>query len=90
MLWERSAQAHVISTNVRLSRWRAAEYSNKNGASMTLSVRLLLEGRHTELVMREAVDEAVEKAKKSKPDLILLSLTMPRLNGAEAATVAEE
>jgi CheY-like chemotaxis protein len=40
-------------------------------------------------VVREAVDgmDAVEKAKKSKPDLILLDLAMPRLNGAEAAAV---
>ena len=60
-----------------------------DSASMRLSVRLLLEGRHTELVVREAVDglDAIEKAKKTKPDLILLDLAMPRLNGAEAATV---
>lgn len=53
------------------------------------SVRLLLQGRHAELVVREAVDgvDAIEKAKKTKPDLILLDLAMPRLNGAEAAAV---
>jgi CheY-like chemotaxis protein len=50
---------------------------------------LLLEGRHSELVVREAVDgvDVIEKAKKSKPDLILLDLAMPRLNGAEAAVL---
>jgi len=49
----------------------------------------LLQGRHRELLVREAFDgmDAVEKAKKSKPDLILLDLAMPRLNGAEAAAV---
>jgi len=63
-----------------------------DSASMRLSVRLLLEGRHTELVVREAVDgiDAIEKAKTSHPDLILLDLAMPRLNGAEAATVLKE
>ena len=56
---------------------------------MRLSVRLLLEGRHPELVVSEAVDgvDAIEKAKNSKPDLIILDLAMPRLNGLEAATV---
>jgi len=40
-------------------------------------------------MVREAIDgiDAVEKAKKTKPDLILLDLAMPRLNGAEAAAV---
>jgi len=40
-------------------------------------------------VVSEAVDgvDAIEKAKEEKPDLILLDLAMPRLNGAEAASV---
>jgi CheY-like chemotaxis protein len=56
---------------------------------MRLSVRMLLEGRHTELTVCEAVDgiDAIRKAKTSQPDLILLDLAMPRLNGAEAAYV---
>ena len=62
-----------------------------DSASMRLSVRLLLEGRHTELIVREAVDgiDAVE-AKTSQPDLMLLDLAMSRLNGAEAATILKE
>jgi len=60
-----------------------------DSAAMRLSVRFLLQGRHSGLKVREAVDgvDAIEKAKKSKPDLILLDLAMPRLNGAEAAAV---
>jgi two-component system, LytTR family, response regulator AlgR len=61
-------------------------------ASMRLSVRLLLEGRHAELSVCEAVDgvDAIHKAKKSQPDLILLDLAMPGLNGAETATILKE
>ncbi len=60
-----------------------------DSASVRLSVRLLLQGRHKELVVREAFDgiDAIRKAKTSQPDLILLDLAMPRLNGAEAAYV---
>jgi len=56
---------------------------------MRRSVRFLLERRHSELMISEAVDgvDAIEKAKQIRPDLILLDLAMPRLNGAEAATV---
>jgi CheY-like chemotaxis protein len=60
-----------------------------DSASMRLSVRMLLEGRHAGLRVREAIDglDAIEKAKTLRPDLILLDLAMPRLNGAEAAAV---
>src|SRR6266403_1373010 len=59
---------------------------------MRLAVRMLLEGRHTELIVCEAVDgvDAIRKAKRSKPDLILLDLAMPQLNGAEAASILKK
>src|SRR5258707_15749303 len=59
---------------------------------MRLAVRMLLEGRHTELIVCEAVDgvDAIRKAKTSQPDLILLDLAMPRLNGAEAASILKK
>ena len=40
-------------------------------------------------VCGEAADgvEAIEQAKKLKPDLIVLDLVMPRMNGAETASI---
>jgi len=63
-----------------------------DSASMRLAVRMLLEGRHTELIVCEAVDgvDAIRKAKRSKPDLILLDLAMPQVNGAEAASILKK
>ena len=57
--------------------------------SMRRSVKFLIEHRHPELVVQEAVNgvQAIETAKETRPDLILLDLAMPELNGAEAATV---
>jgi DNA-binding NarL/FixJ family response regulator len=52
-------------------------------------IRLFLE-THTGLeVCGEAGDgvDGIEKAKQLRPDLVLLDLAMPRMNGAEAASV---
>jgi len=51
--------------------------------------RLFLETQIDLEVCGEAVDgvDAVEKAKELKPDLVVLDLVMPRMNGIEAASV---
>src|ERR1700756_747487 len=43
-------------------------------------------------VCGEASDgvQAIEQAKKLKPDLIVLDLAMPRMNGAEAASILSQ
>src|SRR5262245_17395723 len=51
--------------------------------------RLFLETQLDFEVCGEAVDgvDAIEKAKQLKPDLIVLDLAMPEMNGIEAASV---
>src|SRR5258705_10381709 len=59
-----------------------------DGDSVRDVIRIFLEHAGFE-VCGEAADgvEAIEQAKKLKPDLIVLDLAMPRMNGAEAAWI---
>jgi two-component system, NarL family, response regulator EvgA len=54
--------------------------------SIRFLLRSLIES-HDFTVCGEAADgvAAIEEAKRANPDLILLDLAMPRMNGAEAA-----
>jgi len=55
-------------------------------------VRALLEGQPGVEIYSEAATgtEAVEHVKRGKPDLVILDLTMPEMNGLEAARVIRE
>ncbi len=62
-----------------------------DGDSVRDMIRLFLEKDGFE-VCGEASDgvEAIEQAKKLKPDLIVLDLAMPRMNGADAASILSQ
>lgn len=56
-----------------------------DAAFMRLTIRKMLEA-HNHSVAGEAEDgeEAVEKYKQVKPDIVILDITMPKMNGVEA------
>src|ERR1700719_1250137 len=59
-----------------------------DGDSVRHIIRIFLERGGFEVCGEDADGvEAIEQAKKLKPDLIVLDLAMPRMNGAEAASI---
>ena len=46
---------------------------------------IALEGKDREIIFAVDGEEAVERALKEKPDLIIMDIDLPRMNGYEAA-----
>jgi DNA-binding NarL/FixJ family response regulator len=63
-----------------------------DSATVRTVIRAFLEGQTNFAVCGEAADgvDAIEKAKALKPDLIVLDLAMPGMNGIEAAAVLKD
>ncbi len=63
-----------------------------DSSSVRRVLKMFLQDRNGIKVCGEAVNgfEAVEKAKTLRPDLVLLDLAMPEMNGAEAASVLKK
>ena len=63
-----------------------------DSGSVRRVLKMFLQNRKGIKVCGEAVNgfEAVEKARTLRPDLVLLDLAMPEMNGAEAASVLKK
>ena len=86
MQWQPQEPAANPNANQGVPRRRILVIDD--GDSVRDIIRLFLEKDGFE-VCGEGADgvEAIEQAKKLKPDLIVLDLAMPRMNGAEAASI---
>ena len=63
-----------------------------DNSSIRLLLRTFVESKTPFIICGEAAHgvEAIEKAKQLQPDLVLLDLSMPVLNGAEAAVLLKK
>lgn len=71
--------------------WRSRILVIDDGDMVRNIIGIFLENAGFELC-GEAADgvDGIEQAKKLKPDLIVLDLAMPRMNGAEAASILSQ
>jgi DNA-binding NarL/FixJ family response regulator len=89
---DRIATIRSNSYNGRVMRSLSTALIVDDNDFVRIALRMLLEERTGLRICGEAADgaEAVHKAKGLRPDLVLMDLTMPRMGGAEAASIIKQ
>jgi DNA-binding NarL/FixJ family response regulator len=101
VLEERFSHAHDEMSELRVAAERGSEIPGAAGKSILLvddrdferfAIRAAVEGLTDFHVCGEARNgvEAVEKAAELKPDLVIMDLAMPLMNGLEAAKILKD
>jgi len=90
----------MLSSVVRVRQFRTVHFGTENVRSLSIlvvddheevrkGIRALLSERADWLICGEASDgiEAIERAKRLRPDVVLMDISMPRMQGIEATRV---
>jgi len=59
-------------------------------ADLIMMVQMRLEANEYEVISANDGEEGLEKAKNEKPDLILLDVMMPKINGYQVCTILKQ